>query len=161
VNEKEEASQRLKGEIRKTDGALVIKTDLENLLETAQKLKEEGYDHVISLTAIDYPKDKKMILVMHVEGFEVPEEQPRVVELQVELDRDNPKVPTLTNIWPSTEFQEREAFEMFGIIFEGHPDLRHLLLSPEEFKELRPLRKDFVVKEEDIMLKENWGDYRG
>ena len=67
-----------------------------------------------------------------------------------EIPRDNPKMPTLVYVWRSVEFQEREVFEFFGIEFEGHPDLRPLLLSPP-VAEKRPLRKDFIVKEEPII----------
>ncbi len=158
---KNETKLPLEGSLRKSDQALVVKTTPPELLETANKLKEQGYTTVVSLSAVDYPKDGKMTLIVHVTGYELPPGYPKMVEIQVDLPRENPRVPSLINVWTSVDFQEREAYEMFGITFEGHPDLRHILLDPEEFKDLRPLRKDFVVKEENIMLKENWGDYRG
>lgn len=151
----------VEGNIRKSDGAYVIKTTPDHLVEVAHSLKNEGYTTVVSLSAVDYPKEGKLTLIVHVTGYALGGDKPKMVEIQVDLPRDEPRVPTLTGVWTSADFQEREAFEMFGIIFEGHPDLRHILLDPEEYKELRPLRKDFVVKEENIMLKENWGDYRG
>jgi len=60
------------------------------------------------------------------------------------LPRDDPRVPTVTFLWKGAEWQEREAYDMFGVKFEGHPDLRRILL-PEEF-EGAPLRRDFPVE---------------
>ena len=54
-----------------------------------------------------------------------------------------PQVPSLTDVWAAAEYHEREAFEMLGIVFEGHPDLRRLLL-PEDWNDIPPLRKDYV-----------------
>lgn len=65
------------------------------------------------------------------------------LRLKVRVDEDNPHVPTVTCIWPSANFSEREAYDMFGIIFDGHPDLRRIYM-PEEF-EYHPLRKDFPL----------------
>lgn len=133
--------------------AEMILSSPEELISVARQLKERGYDHVISLTAVDYPKTNELHLVIHVSSFTNKDLIPKVFELRVKLNRAEPKVPSLISIWPSVEFQEREAFEMFGIIFEGHPDLRNILLDPEEFAGVHPLLKDFKVPEEDITLK--------
>jgi NADH-quinone oxidoreductase subunit C len=65
------------------------------------------------------------------------------IRLKVFTEEENPKVPTVTGVWKTANWHEREAFDMFGIIFEGHPDLRRLYM-PEEF-EYHPLRKDFPL----------------
>jgi len=123
------------------------------LPSVAQTLKEKGYDHVISLSAVDYPKSNEIHLVIHVSSYTKKDIEPKIFEIRVKLNRDNPRVPSLVKIWPSAEFQEREAYEMFGIVFENHPDLRNILLDPEEFSGVHPLRKDYIVQVEDIMLK--------
>ncbi len=65
------------------------------------------------------------------------------LRLKVRIDENNPHIPTVTCIWPAANYSEREAYDMFGIIFEGHPDLRRIYM-PEEF-EYHPLRKDFPL----------------
>ncbi|MGB9725478.1 MAG: NADH-quinone oxidoreductase subunit C [Fervidicoccaceae archaeon] len=125
----------------------------DQLLPLAKQLKDKGYDHVISLSAVDYPKSNELHLVIHISSYTKRDLQPKVFELRVKLKKSEPKVPSLINIWPSVEFQEREAYEMFGIVFEGHPDLRNILLDQEEFSGVHPLLKDFKIPEEDITLK--------
>ena len=65
------------------------------------------------------------------------------VRLKVVVDEENPVVPTLSGVWSSANWYERETFDMFGIRFSGHPDLRRMYM-PEEF-EYYPLRKDFPL----------------
>ncbi|MEM0021062.1 MAG: NADH-quinone oxidoreductase subunit C [Fervidicoccaceae archaeon] len=125
----------------------------QEILSIARSLREKGYDHVISLSAVDYPKTNEIHVIIHVSSYSVKDLQPKVLEIRVRLDRKEPRMPSLIKIWPSVEFQEREAFEMFGINFEGHPDLRNILLDPEDFAGVHPLLKDFKVPEEDIMLR--------
>lgn len=64
--------------------------------------------------------------------------------LHVRCPKDNPKVPSLTPLWPGGDLQEREAYDMFGIIFEGHPDLRRILLDDKWIG--HPLRKDYPLQ---------------
>ncbi|MDI6766989.1 MAG: NADH-quinone oxidoreductase subunit C [Bacteroidota bacterium] len=65
------------------------------------------------------------------------------LRLKVRIEEENPHVPSVTSVWPTADFEERETYDMFGIIFEGHPDLRRVYM-PEEF-EYHPLRKDFPL----------------
>jgi NADH-quinone oxidoreductase subunit C len=65
------------------------------------------------------------------------------VRLRVSLEESNPVVQTVSGVWPGANWYEREAYDMFGIRFEGHPDLRRMYM-PEEF-EYYPLRKDFPL----------------
>ena len=130
-------------------GYISIKVPLNGLREAAVKLKNMGFDHVKSLTVTDYKK-KGVFEVMYMASSYLDEELSRIiVSLTVEIDRNNPRIPSLSDIWTSVEFQEREVYEFFGIHFEGHPDLRPLLLVPD-IADLKPLTKDFIVKEEPI-----------
>ncbi|HVN49532.1 MAG TPA: NADH-quinone oxidoreductase subunit C, partial [Bacteroidota bacterium] len=65
------------------------------------------------------------------------------IRLNVWTEEENPHVPTVTGVWKTANWHERETYDMFGIIFDGHPDLRRLYM-PEEF-EYHPLRKDFPL----------------
>ena len=65
------------------------------------------------------------------------------IRLKVNVDEQNPHVQSVTSVWPTANFEEREVYDMFGIIFDGHPDLRRIYM-PEEF-EYYPLRKDFPL----------------
>jgi NADH-quinone oxidoreductase subunit C len=124
----------------------------ENLLEAAKRLKEEGFDHVKDVTAVDYPKEGIIKIIYHVSSYSKKDLSRYVVGLSYTISRDRTSVPSLYSVWTSADFQEREVYEGFGIRFEGHPDMRPLLLAPN-VAELKPLRKDYVVKEEPIFKK--------
>jgi NADH-quinone oxidoreductase subunit C len=123
--------------------------DVDDVVRAAEALKAAGFTHVVSVTAVDYPKKKSIKVAYHVSSYLDPEIAGAIVGLAVYLPREAPEMPSLTGVWISAEFMEREVFEFFGVVFRGHPDLRPLLLVPE-LAEKRPLRKDFVVKEESI-----------
>lgn len=65
------------------------------------------------------------------------------LRLKVRVDGDDPRVDSVSDVWPAANFAERETYDMFGIVFDGHPDLRRIYM-PEEF-EYHPLRKDFPL----------------
>jgi NADH-quinone oxidoreductase subunit C len=141
-------SSALKGvaskvETDKKSSAIVIEVERDKILEAAKTLYTLGFDHVKSLTGVDYPDRGVIELVIHIGSYRRGLRRVMAI-LRANLDRKNPRAPSLVGIWPSTEFQEREAWEMFGIVFEGHPDLRRLLL-PEESEGLWPGRKDFEI----------------
>ncbi len=138
--------------VEENKGYIAVYVDVEHLVDAASKLKEMGFDHVKSVTAVDRPKEKVIEIGYHVSSYLDEELAKVIVELVTTVPRtEKPKVPSLTGIWTSAEFMEREVYEFFGVEFEGHPDLRPILLPPP-VAEKRPLRKDFVVKEEGIYL---------
>jgi NADH-quinone oxidoreductase subunit C len=102
------------------------------------------------LTAVDYLGNPGRPLPEDVvrERFEVivnllDMEERRRIRLRVQVPEDDPVVPTLFEVWPTVDTLEREVFDMYGIRFEGHPDLTRILM-PEDW-EGHPLRKDFAV----------------
>jgi NADH-quinone oxidoreductase subunit C len=95
------------------------------------------------LTAIDLPKQEIIQVVYHLYSYT----HKHAIVLKVNLPRDdNPHVATVENIWKAANWFEREVFDLFGVVFEGHSDLRRILL-PEDWVG-HPLRKDYVEQEE-------------
>ena len=102
-----------------------------------EKLKngEIRFDFLVSITAVDYKE--KFTLVGHLENTEM--HQMIVIKSDI-ADRENPEIETISDLWPTSEFHEREIYDLFGIKFTNHPDLRRLFL-PDDYG--YPLRKDF------------------
>jgi NADH-quinone oxidoreductase subunit C len=99
------------------------------------------FDFLADLTAVDlYPNEPRFEVVYHLLSLNTTER----LRLKVRVSGDNPLVDSLVPVWPSANAFEREAFDLFGIRFEGHPYLRRILL-PEEW-EGHPLRKDYPTE---------------
>lgn len=112
--------------------------DANKLIEFATALRDElGYDYLSSLTGVDYIDEGKLEVVYHV--YKTTGGAGLVFKTQV--DRENAEVPSLYNVYRGADFQEREAWDLLGIKFTGHPDLRRILLW-EGFAG-HPLRKDW------------------
>jgi NADH-quinone oxidoreductase subunit D/NADH-quinone oxidoreductase subunit C/D len=128
----------------------------ENLIQFAKTLRDDlNYDLLSSVTGVDYPAESLMEVVYHV--FQTTGGP--IVNFKVQVPRDNPVVPSLVSIWTGAEFQEREAWDLLGIRFEGHPDLRRILLW--EGFDGHPLRKDWkeaYYEEELKPFKSRWPD---
>jgi NADH-quinone oxidoreductase subunit C len=136
-------------EITVRKGYVEVVVNPGDVVTAATKLKELGFDHVKSVTAVDYPEESKIRVTYHVSSYLRDDLARVMVGLSVDLSRENPVMDSLVGVWRSSEFQEREVYEFFGVVFKGHPDLRPLLLIPE-LAEKRVLRKDFIVREESI-----------
>ena len=125
-----------------------------NLIEFATYLRDEmDYDLLSSVTAVDYQPDDILEVVYHV--FQTTG-GPGLV-FKVQLPRDQPVVASLVPVYAGADFQEREVWDMYGIQFEGHPDLRRILMW-DGFAGF-PLRKDFqeaYFEEEGKPFKSRW-----
>ena len=109
--------------------------------EVLEHLRGKGYTFLSSVHGLDYyPEEPR--LGMHYELLNMREVDRLAVKLRVPTD--DPVVPSVTPAWPTANHQEREAFDMFGVVFEGHPDLRRILM-PDEFTAF-PLRKDYPLR---------------
>jgi NADH-quinone oxidoreductase subunit C len=130
---------------------LVVAAD--RLLEIARYSRdEEGFDLLVDLTAVDWPKrEKRFDLVLFLYSF------PKNERLRIKaLLGENEPVASVESIWPTTNWLEREVYDMFGIVFEGHSNLKRLLL-PEEW-EGHPLRKDYdILQQDEAWVRENLG----
>ena len=78
------------------------------------------------------------------------------IRIKVRSDDDPPKVPSLSSVWPGFNWMERETFDMYGVIFEGHPDLRRIYMY-EEFVG-HPLRKDYPKEKRQPLVRRDWGN---
>ena len=139
---------------RKGYSGYIVNPD--NLIEVATYIRDElGYDYLSSVTGVDYLPEGKMEVVYHT--FKTTGGSAFVFKTQA--PRDNAVVPSLMPVWPGADLQERETWDLLGIKFEGHPDLRRVLLW--EGFEGHPLRKDWreaYYEEEGKPFKSRWPD---
>lgn len=123
-----------------TEAFITIKP--ERIVEVCLFLRDEAgfkFDYLVNLSGVDYPK----ILTVVYHLYSIPLNH-RIV-LKVELDRENPHVETVEKVWKTANWHEREAYDMFGIIFDNHPFLVRIL-TPYDW-EGYPLRKDYKEPE--------------
>lgn len=95
-------------------------------------------DHCDDLTAVDWPQREVVEVVYHLFSYRYR----HGVVLRAELPRARPELPSVTGVWKAANWLERECYDMFGVVFAGHPDLRRVLL-PDDWKG-HPLRKDYA-----------------
>lgn len=115
-----------------------ILTDAKHLLDVLTYLKKEPaiwLNMLSNETAVDYPEYYEMVYHLYSQMVG------HTVVVKVRLPKENPVVPSITGIWQSADFQEREIYDLMGIIFEGHSNLKRILL-PDDF-EGHPLQKNF------------------
>jgi NADH-quinone oxidoreductase subunit C len=119
---------------------------LDKVVQEKRKVKQviEGVEREIEET-IEHKKPGCLEVVYHLYSMEL-KHGPVILRLRTVNRADNARVPSLTPVWRGAEFQEREAYDLYGITFEGHPDLRRILMW-DEFKDF-PMRKDYVEPED-------------
>jgi len=102
-----------------------------------------GFDHISAVSGVDWIAKNEFEVIYFIGSVSKPGFEDFVIAVAERVARDNPVVPSLIEVWPGADYQERETHEMFGINFRGHPNQSHLLL-PEDWNDLPPLRKDYV-----------------
>jgi NADH-quinone oxidoreductase subunit C len=127
----------------------------EHLVAICEYLKGSNggaYTLLTDETAVDFPKrEKRFDIVYHLYSFEANNR----LRLRVQVAAGE-KVPSVVGVWPTANWQEREIFDMFGVEFEGHPDLKRILM-PDEWTG-HPLRKDYDILKQDVdWVKKNLG----
>lgn len=139
-------------------GQIVVFPTREQYLDVVQALKDDGYDLCADLCGVDHLQNIDRLLPAGVdrERFEVVVNllslsQKKRVRVRVQVPENDPTVPTLFQLYPGTEAMEREAWDMLGIAFDGHPDLTRILM-PEDW-EGHPLRKDFAQGRVPVQFK--------
>jgi len=123
---------------------MTIYVERGSIREACELLKEDRdcpFNFLSDVTCVDwYPAEPRFEVVYHLLSIPMKER----VRLKVRLDSAGPAVESVTSVWPSANFFEREVFDLFGIRFTGHPYLRRILM-PEDWKG-HPLRKDYPVE---------------
>ena len=116
-------------------GDAVIGVGRDSLLDTARELRDLGFDRLGMVTAVDRVEFFVMVYRLQSRSLST------AIFVKTKVPRDDTRVASLCEIWPAANWQEREVFDLFGITFDGHPDLRRIML-PDDF-EGHPLRKDY------------------
>lgn len=125
-------------EVKDVFGILNFYIKSEDILQICNYLHNElGFDYLADITAVDWKDRIEVIYQLTALSSNIR------IALRVSLDRDKPKVESLVSIWKGAELQEREAYDLMGVVFNNHPDLRRILL-PDDW-EGYPLRKDYVI----------------
>jgi NADH-quinone oxidoreductase subunit C len=136
-------------------GQLAVRIPREQSLKLFDFLKKDktlAFDYLTDLTGVDYLKMERELrfdVVYHLYSFKTN----NILRIKIGVPEEDMDVPSLTSHWKAAFWLEREAFEMFGFNFDGHPDLRRLLL-PDVFDGY-PLRKDYPLRgrgERDVIL---------
>ncbi|RRA50278.1 NADH-quinone oxidoreductase subunit C [Acidipila sp. EB88] len=122
-------------------GELTLTVAPEHIRAAAAAVQQAGYNFLEDVTAVDWlPAEPRYQVSYHIVSHTLKER----VRLRIFVDSIIGGADSITPVWPSADFYEREVFDLFGIRFHGHPNLRRIMM-PDEF-EGHPLRKDFPVE---------------
>ncbi len=137
-------------ESRGKDGRRILKVARENLVALMTNLKDQGFDHLSLITGVD--RKDRLEVVYHIHSLKKNE------YIVVKTETLDERVPSLTSLYNSANWDEREQYDLMGIIFEGHPNLKRMFL-PENWAG-HPLRKNYdLLKVQYINMDENGEDY--
>jgi NAD(P)H-quinone oxidoreductase subunit J len=120
----------------------MIKVDADLLIPFCQALQANGFNCLQCQGAYDMGAGQELVSFYHLIKVTDNADRPAEVRLKVFLPRENPRVPSVFWLWKGADWQERESFDMYGIVYEGHPNLKRLLM-PEDWVGY-PLRKDYI-----------------
>src|SRR6476619_5762948 len=124
---------------------VTVQVAAERILDLTRFLHDApdaSFDHLTDICSVDYPEDRQRFeVVYHLHSLS----HHRRLRVKTRLSEDDPTIASVTSVWKGAEFLEREVYDMMGIRFSGHPDLRRILL-PEDYAEGYPLRKDFPTE---------------
>ncbi|MGV3686026.1 MAG: NADH-quinone oxidoreductase subunit C [Daejeonella sp.] len=135
-------------------GLLTFETTAENIHEVLRFLKEDGdlrFNYLTDITGIHFPDQALSIgVVYHLHSL-----QNNVrVRIKVFIDGDNPVIPTATTLWEGANWMERETYDFFGIIFEGHPNLVRILNVDE--MTVFPMRREYPLEDPNRVDKKDY-----
>ena len=129
--------------IHKFRGETTLIVDNQNLLQTLKFLKDEGFNYLVDVSSAHYPEREEIELHYLVRDLNTK----RQIRVKTSLKVEEPRTLSACDIWAGANFMEREVYDLMGVIFEGHPDLRRILM-PEDFEDF-PLRKEYPMEGDD------------
>ncbi len=140
--------------VREFRGEYTVQVRLDALVEMGTFLRDDpdcDFNFLADVSGVDYYPDEPRFGV----NYHLLSMQHKLrLRLRVRLKGPNPRVPSVTSVWPSANWFERETFDLFGVTFIGHPDLRRLLL-PMDFRG-HPLRRDNAAVQEEVQFTHNF-----
>ena len=131
----------------------ILNISLDDYKQTVVSIKDEGFEMMMDLTVVDWFRKKEPRFEIVVQFLSTSQNKRKTVKTFV--NDEDLSIPSITEIYPSANFYEREAFDMFGIIFENHPDLTRILM-PDDW-EGHPLRKNYGSEEFQFSLRMHQG----
>ncbi len=114
------------------------------ITDAARRLRTAGFDYLLFVTAVDRPAESRFEVQYLISRFD----DGRQLALVADIPREAPEIDTVRGVWAGADWHERETYDMFGIVFRGHPFLRRILL--DENWPGHPLRKDYVDTLHDV-----------
>lgn len=123
-------------------GVEVLKVDREVLLPFCTALYAYGFNYLQCQAGYDMGPGSDLVSMYHLVKVADNVTTPEEVRIKVFVPRNDPRVPSVYWIWKAADWQERESYDMYGIVYEGHPDLKRILM-PEDWVGF-PLRKDYI-----------------
>ncbi|MGD2181220.1 NAD(P)H-quinone oxidoreductase subunit J [Lusitaniella coriacea LEGE 07167] len=123
-------------------GIEMIKVEPDVLIPIATALFAYGFNYLQCQGGYDAGPGQELVSFYHLIKVSDNADRPEEVRVKVFVPRDNPRIPSVYWIWKAADWQERETYDMYGIVYEGHPNLKRLLM-PEDWVGW-PLRKDYI-----------------
>ena len=124
-----------------TVAKLTLTIPREQIVSAARGVQQAAYNFLETVTAVDwYPSEPRFQITYHILSHSLKQR----VRLIARVDGENASIPSITSVWPSANFYEREVFDLFGVHFSGHPRLTRIMM-PLDWKG-HPLRKDYPVE---------------
>ena len=126
-------------------GVPAWRVDAAGVPDAARRLRAAGFDYLLFVSAVDRPAEAKFEVTYLISRFD----DGRQMALLADVPRERPEIDTVSGVWAGANWHERETFDMFGIVFRGHPFLRRILLDDNWLG--HPLRKDYVDTLHDVV----------
>ncbi|MEG4854972.1 NAD(P)H-quinone oxidoreductase subunit J [Microcoleus sp. B5-D4] len=123
-------------------GVEILKVDRDFLIPMSTALYAYGFNYMQCQCAYDQGPGEDLVSVYHLVKLTDNASKPEEVRVKVFIPREDPRVPSVYWIWKAADFQERESYDMYGIVYEGHPNLKRILMNEDWVG--WPLRKDYI-----------------
>ncbi|MCC3408125.1 MAG: NAD(P)H-quinone oxidoreductase subunit J [Microcoleus sp. PH2017_10_PVI_O_A] len=123
-------------------GVEILKVDRDFLIPMSTALYAYGFNYMQCQCAYDQGPGEDLVSVYHLAKLTDNASKPEEVRVKVFIPRSDPRVPSVYWIWKAADFQERESYDMYGIVYEGHPNLKRILMNEDWVG--WPLRKDYI-----------------